>query len=645
MGRHLFFAAALAAPAIWAQQPSEEELKLEHANCIFFGANTAKYNKAASTTRRPSAAGILTEQVTARLAPVSTGFADFVPGGSRTDESQTIASLGAIDRYLFQAMADQSVTPAGNTNDFEFIRRVTLDLSGRIPTPTRVQSFVADVSSDKRAKLIDELLAKPEYVDKWTMFLGDLLKNNSRNTQVSRFPNGTKAFYTYIKNAIAANKPYDQMAREMIAAQGSDSYTQGELNFLVGAVVTGGPVQDVFDAQTVAVFQTFLGLAHVNCILCHNGRGHLDSLSLWGSTATRTQGWQLASFLSHTQTSRTPVSGAPAGTPYYWGLEDNTRYRTDYTLNTTTGNRPTRAATSTQRTVAPVYVFNGRKPSAGENYRTVLAREVTADFQFARASVNYVWAEMFGKGLVDPVDQFDPARLDPDNPPPAPWTLQPSNSRLLNALAQDFIASRYDFKGLLRQIANTRAYQLSSRYNGAWNASWENLFARKLVRRLWAEEVHDAVVQSSNIVPAYNTGNYGTLSWAMQFPEPLNTPGNSSATASITALLDAFLRGNRDDEDRRQDGSISQALNLMNDAFVMSRVSSAASAGANSLLVKSINLTDDQLVSTLFLNVLSRYPTDAEKAVALNSLKSNRTQEAENLLWSLYNKVDFVFNY
>ena len=129
-----------------------------------------------------------------------------------------------------------------------------------------------------------------------------------------------------------------------------------------------------------------------------------------------------------------------------------------------------------------------------------MARLVTSDFQFARAAVNYVWAAFFGMGIVDPPDQFDPARLDPNNPPPAPWTLQPSNPDLLNALAEDFIANKYDMKHLMRLIANSNTYQLESQYDPTtWNPNWQPLFARKLVRRLWGEEVADSISLSSNV--------------------------------------------------------------------------------------------------------------------------------------------------
>ena len=624
--------------------PSQEAI-YQGSNCLFFGAGRGNF-KFLLQPDDPSlgqsgrggrhSRSELTQQVMRVVE------SNYVPGASRNRAGHDVQALGTIDSYIFGALQDAGVPPANPTTDAEFIRRVTLDLTGRIPTASRVTAFLNDTSANKRASLIEELLASSQYVDKWTMFFGDLLKNNSTNTQIRRFPQGRDAFYQYIKASIAADKPYDQMAREIISAQGDNSYdpAQGQINWLAGGVVTGGPVQDIWDQQAANISDAFLGIFHMNCLLCHNGRGHLTSLSLWGGATTRYQAWQFSSFLSHTYTSRTPTPAAVLGNPYYWGLSDDTRYKTDYPLNTTTGNRPARQPTGPEKTVAPLYFFNGSAPAAGTDYRAALGQYVTSDFQFARAAVNYVWEQLFSLGLVSPSDQFDPARLDPDNPPPAPWTLQPSNARLLNALAQDFIDKKYSIKSLVREIVNSQAYQLSARYDeSSWNPAWETLYARKLVRRLWSEEIHDSIALSSNLVPSYNIADLGTVSWAMQFPETFAMPTGGSP---VTPFLDAFLRGNRDDEPRRGDGSISQALGLMNDPFVMSRVQ----ASGSSLLAQNINLPDGQMVTNLFLAVLSRYPTSAEMATALKNLQSGaRATEAVNLVWQLYNKVDFMFNY
>jgi hypothetical protein len=611
---------------------------VEHPECVLFG---PKYNDFVAKAINPS--GPTPHQ--ADLSALTTAVAALlpkVPPGSRTYTFENQSTGGSIDYYIFSALQSAGAAPAPPTNDYEFIRRATLDLTGRIPTPDRVLSFVADTTPNKRANLVDELIARPEWIDKWTMWFGDHFQINSQNSQIRRYPDGVKAFNDYMRASLQANKPYNQVATDLITATGPNSYTDGTLNLIAGGVVTGGPIQDDFDQTTANIADMLLGIAHVNCLLCHNGRGHLDTLSLWGSTTTRYQAWQLASYLSHTQARNTPVDAAVANQPYYWSVTDNTpAAKTDYPLNTTTGNRPARQPVGTDKNVAPMYIFNGDTPKAGSNYRASLAQEIVNDPQFARATVNFFWAYFFGVGLVDPPDQFDPSRLDPANPPAAPWTLQPSNPALLNSLAQQFISNKYDLKWLMRTIVNSQAYQLSSRYNGTYNPAWDSLYARKFVRRLWSEEVHDAIAQSSNILPVYAVASNGNLTWAMQFPEPLNTP---TANSAVTPFLDAFLRGNRDDEVRTGDGSISQALDLMNDPFVITRTKSTGPL--TSLLPQSINLPNDQLVNKLFLNVLSRYPTSAEMTTAIGILTTGtRSTSAENLLWSLYNKVDFVFNY
>ena len=635
-------------------QPVDPQLTVADPNCVFFGPNHDKLAGVATPI-----AGALTAQVApflpAAAAPASNAM-PAPPGGSRTDNDQHPA--GTIDKYIFQALSAANVAPAPPTTDYEFVRRIYLDLTGRIPTPAQTLQFVNDTTTDKRSKLVDSLIGSPSWLDKWTMWFGDLYQNNSSNTQINRYLPGVIAFNSYLRASLTANKPYNQMAREIITAAGPNSYEQGELNFEVGSFVSSGPIQDTFDQQSTDTFEAFLGISHLNCLLCHNGKGHLDALSLWGYYTTRQQAWGVSSFVSHTKPVRTAVAGATGGNPYYWSLTDNVpqagqKTVSDYQLNTTTGNRPPRQPIGALKTIAPTYIFGGVAPNGGENYRAALARMITSDFQFARAAVNYQWEYFFSIGLVSPSNQFDPLRQDPSNPPSncppnVPCTLQASNPQLLNALAEDFIQSGYNLQALQKEIVNSNAYQLSSRYNGTWDVANQTLFGRKLVRRLWSEEVHDAIAQSSGILPTY-AGNFtsgptamswGPVSFAMQFPEPLRTP---DGTGVVSQFLDAFLRGNRDDQVRRGDGSISQALDLMNDkTMVMNRTLSTA---PTSLIQQALKMSDDQLVNTLFLTVLSRYPNSTEMNTALTNLKTNRTAEAQNLLWSLYNKVDFVFNY
>ncbi len=645
--------------------PSSDSEQVQNAepDCPFFGPDRERFFTDA--LRRSSGMGPAHRLSATTEAAVK--MMGFVPGGSRTYNFDQAHAPGSIDSYIFADFQANGITPAPKTTDWEFIRRITLDLTGRIPTSDRVLTFVADTTPDKRAKLIEELMAKPEWIDKWTMYFGDLYQNttNKASTSMNRFAQGRNAFYQWIKDSLTSEKPYNQMATELISASTTNTYNDGPSNFLVGSIVTMGPTQDIMDQMTASTFDTFMGMTHVNCLLCHNGRGHLDAVNLWAANTTRYQAWQLSSYMSRTSTARTPVDPSNNNI-YYWSLLNNQKnFTADYTLNTLTGNRPARIAPSGCKagqpcyTVPPQYILGGTSPKPGADYRTSLAASITGDVQFARATVNYLWAYFFGQGIVDPPDTFDPARLDPDNPPPAPWTLQPSNARLLNALAQHFIDSNFNLRALMREIVNSDTYQLSSAYPGQWNAAWQPYFARKYVRRLWGEEIIDGIVQSSGSLPCATVASgtctvpgYTVTGWtdqsmgrpyyAMQFPDVINTEGTTNA------FLDSFLRGNRDDQPRRSDGSILQALNLMNASLIENKLAMTGYT-ASPLIIASAALNNTDAINKLFLTILSRYPTAAEMSTAMGSLPTAngtaRNSAIQDLAWSLYNKVDFVFNY
>ncbi len=329
-------AAAAAAAAVLAAQSADlgRELSAPHAECSLFGPQRERFANGGllAAQREAQALSAASTEAATALGPL--------PSRSRSGALQTPGSLGPLDDILFTAMRAAGVTPTEPTTDQEFLRRVTLDLTGRIPTAAELTAFLNDASPNKREALVERLLASPAWVDKWTMYFGDLFGNAARTAQVVRFPEGRNAFYRWIKASLQQNKPYDQMARELIAATGANSYEQGELNFLAGGFMGGGPIQDTFDRQAADTARTFLGIAHMDCLLCHDGRGHLDALSLWGRSFTRYQAWQFAGFFARTQLARVPVTQGRLN-PYYWSvLNDAGRARTDYTLNTTTGNRP-----------------------------------------------------------------------------------------------------------------------------------------------------------------------------------------------------------------------------------------------------------------------------------------------------------------
>jgi hypothetical protein len=640
-----FFGAVLFSAATLSAQHAD------YADCSRFGPEQEKYQYVGLNERlRKPNKTVETERLWQYIRQESGSDLAIVPGGSRTEVALDPDRMPTVDRHIYGELQARGITPARRSSDLEFLRRASLDLTGRLPSPEEVNAFIASEDANKRANLVDSLLRSPAWIDRWTMYYGDLFQNTANLDNINRFDRGRNAFHSWIRSSLETNKPYDQMARELIAARGNNTFLVGEVNWLVGGRVTGGPNQDIYDQMMVNVSTTFLGLNHMNCIGCHDGLGHLDTLSLWGKDAKRMQAWQMSSFFSRSAITQQLVDPARDNNLRWYGISDVGR--ADYTLNTTTGNRPARAPEPGRpNTVAPRYPFSDRAPAAGQGYRDFLAQEVTKDFQFARATVNYMWAAFFNKGLVEPLDQFDPARLDPDNPPPAPWSLQSQHLRLLNALAGEFVQNKFDLKWLMRTLATSEAYQMASVYDGQWSPEWEPFFARHYIRRLQAEEIHDGIAQTSGILPAYRYNTYDAADWftpiprtvnfAMQLPETRNT-GN-------IAFLDAFFRGNREQEERKTDASGLQALNMMNDTFVLDRSLSRNNGGVQSLVYRASLRQNDEAIDQLFLTILSRPATTKERGLArehiANSAGATRTQRLENLAWTLYNKLDFLYNY
>src|SRR5262249_20483473 len=282
------------------------------------------------------------------------------------------------------------------------------------------------------------------------MFFGDLFKNNTAATNVTRYFQGRDAFYLYLKDALTQGKPYNQIAGELIAANG-DSWVNGAADWVVGGTVPMGPAQDTYDGQAVNTAQMFLGINAADCLLCHDGARHLDTSNLWGSQQTRANMWGLSAFFARTRMPRTVVSQ----NPMYAKFDVSEATTGEYTLNTTTGNRSARSAQGRTTTASPRYPFTGATIPANMDRRTGLANLVINDPQFSRAIVNYIWEKFMVVAFVSPSNGFDPARLDPNKPPAAPWTLQPTNPELLEALSQWFRDNGYDLRQLTALIAKS----------------------------------------------------------------------------------------------------------------------------------------------------------------------------------------------
>jgi hypothetical protein len=317
----------------WADEPPAEEhthdIGVSHVGCSFFGEMRESFLKTGlgADLMAMTARSEMTTMVSSVIASSTA-----VPRSrARAFEnlSQRSGSGDSIDDFIFEKLQAMGVPPAPAATDSEFLRRVTLDLTGRIPTQEEVVQFLSDPDASKRGRKIEELLATSQWADRWTMFFGDLYRNTIVTSQVNRYADGRDAFHLFLLGSLQQNKPYDQMVREILAATGAadgrtypgeyatyeqfqqvnndyqnNPVTPTAASYIVGGLTTGGPVQDTYDTLAAVAARDFLGINHMDCILCHDGRNHLDSLSVWGADAKRAEGWSMAAFFSRARLSR-----------------------------------------------------------------------------------------------------------------------------------------------------------------------------------------------------------------------------------------------------------------------------------------------------------------------------------------------------
>lgn len=544
------------------------------------------------------------------------------------------AAVNFIDNDVFAKMRRDGIFPTTLAGDEEFLRRVTLDLTGQIPDPAAVQAFVADPSPTKRARVIDQLLASDAFNDRWTMWLGDLVQNVQISQNAREYYQGRNAYYKYIHDSIAGAKPYDQMVRDLISGKG-DGFVNGPANYFIRQMQPNGPIQDTFDNLAAQSGEKFLGMPLL-CLSCHNGLGHLELVNTYLKSKMRYDFWGEAAFFTRTRTLK--AVNQNANDPTHFDVED--QLTGTYQLNTVSGNKTPRQPVNGQNSVSPAFLLTGEGPRPDETYRDALGRILTANPQFARATVNYLWKEMFGLAIVEPVNNFDLNRLDP-NHLASGAALQPSNPDLLNDLANELAADKYDLRAILRTIALSSTYQLSTEYTGGnWNESWTPYYARHLAHRLMAEALLDAITRATNVPVTFSVQGIGNVTAAMKLPDTIE-----SARNNYGRFLDEFGRGNRDDEMRSNDSSIAQALSLMNDSTVV--VSRIHRSTANSTVAKVLASTSDPgaIADQLYLATLSRRPTAAERQQAINYLRGGTlANRAEDLQWALLNSLEFLFD-
>lgn len=557
-----------------------------------------------------------------------------------------------VDDEIFSNLEAKGIPAAQIADDHEYVRRVYLDLTGRVPTPDQVRSFVSDRAADKREALVRDLVYTEAFVNRWMMFLGEWLGMATSNTNNTIAVEGRNAFYRAVKERLA-DETYtlDRLAWETVASGGNGWVPeQGLSNFIALGRMPGGPggntPVDEWDAEFVRTASTFLGMGHYDCILCHNGRGHLDQVSLWGRNATRLQAWGMSAFFSKTE-----VRNVNPGTGNRWVVTQN--LTGPYALLDRTTNRPPRtpitlANGTRMTTVQPAYRTGGAVQ--GSNWRASFADYMIRDRMFARNIANRIWKELFGMGLVEPIDTLDPARLDPKNPPQMEeFSLQASDPELLEKLADELIRQRFDLRRFVMFLTDSTTYQLSSRYDGPWNVTLAASFARHLPRRLFAEEIFDSISTATGTVDnnfLYVRGWSERLRYAVgvpDFSEP-NGTGPTSTNGQANGFMNAFIRGNRDTIPASRDGSVVMQLALMNNAFVQNRIRTANSARLRQVAA----ITDDaRLIDEMWISFLGR-PAEAREAdVARGILRAapSRNAGVEDLSWVLINKLEFLYSH
>ncbi|MFN0084887.1 MAG: DUF1549 domain-containing protein [Blastocatellia bacterium] len=564
--------------------------------------------------------GDLTKDVAAGLPHLGAG-----PGNP--------ARRNLIDQHLFAAMKRDSVPHAPMSNDHEFCRRVHLDLTGRIPAPEDLAAFVADASPNKRDRLIDRLIGGQAWVDHWSYWYGDLTRACG-----NRFGNPTlKHFDAWIRQSLGEDKPYDRFVTEMLTATAPNTNWMPDAapsGFLTRWHVTGQTMyddnfEDTADEIVVNAARIFLGVNY-QCISCHGGKGFLEKVSLDLTPKKRRDFWAMAAFFGNMRIRVVPYQDR------YTLTEDGAGYDAS-------GWSQVRL----QReggTVHPTFILTGEKADLSRPLRPQFARMMTTHPQFARATVNLIWKQFFGLGIVDPVDAFDLARQDPAAPPPAPWSCQPTNAQLLDALAADFARHGFSLKYLMKTIAQSSAYQLSARFDGEWKEAYTPYFARHFVRQLTAEQLHDSISLATGVFGEYKRRDwlYETPVTPARFWTEASSPEEIN-NAEAKSFLRTFGQSNREQFDRQPGGSILQAMTMMNSPFVTRRVQAANHSLVEQLIHSAAN--DAEIVDRLYLATLSRAPSPREKRIALEWLAPDRRQGAEDLQWSLLNKLDFIFNY
>jgi hypothetical protein len=523
------------------------------------------------------------------IATWQTGVA--VEGEVDPAEYARLPRYNRFDDLVWDRLREMNLLPSGLCSDSTFLRRAHLDLIGRLPSADEARSFLEDAAPDKRVRLVDALLERPEYADYWATKWADLLRPNPYRVGIK----ATLSMDAWIRDVFRRNVPYDRWVRDLVAAQGS-TWRNGAVTFF----------RDRREPEeiTTAVCQLFLGV-RLDCARCHH-----HPFEVWGQDHF----YGMAAFFA-----RVGRKGDGLSPPISGAEEMVFVGETGSVVHPLTGQpmapTPLRAAAAAE--IAP-----------DEDPRVALAAWMTAPENefFAKAGANRVWSELMGRGIVEPVDD-----LRTTNPP--------TNAPLLEALAAFYRENGFDQKKLLREIATSYVYQLSSLPNDR-NASDHANYSRHYRRQLGAEVLLDAVGDVTGVGSDFK-GDRG-----------LAAPRGSRATEIWTRrtpsrFLDAFGRpdANLDPPCERLVGStVVQALHMMNAPDIHAKVVDDAGRAAQ---LAASSLAPREIIRELYLSAYSRQPAEDELTaleIEFGDGSDLRRKATEDVLWSMLNSAEFLLS-
>ncbi len=513
-----------------------------------------------------------------------------VLSGRQGFEWTRLPQVNYIDELIDEKLRRIEVLPSTPVDDAAFLRRVSLDLTGQIPSPETVRAFLADDTSSqtKRERLVDELIGGRAFVDHWTLKWGDLLRSNRKFMSYK----GMLTFREWLRKQIDENRPYDELVRELIEASGS-TLDNPAASFYRAA----REPREAMETTT----QLFMGVRMV-CAQCHD-----HPFERW----TQNQYYEMAAFFA--------------------GLGVRPGFRTGEEIVFDKRRDNEQLHPKTGAVVPPRYlvpVTGAPDPGEGLGRRSALAEWLTSPENpwFAPAIANRIWSYFMGRGIIEPVDDIRASN-------------QPVNAELLSALTTDLVENDFDLRHLMRTIATSRAYQASFETND-WNRDDRINFSHRQPRRLSAEQLADAVASATGSTFEIDTlpEDFGATT--------LPDPHVMTAGMGIETFLDLFGKPDRETPcecERKTEMSLSQALSLLNGSVIADAIGDARGRVASLVLA---GLDNEEMIDELYLATLGRLPTGAEAELASSHFASapSRTAAAQDLMWALLNSNAFLFN-